>query len=82
LVTELFNGPVGTVGVAATSDGYVVARLKEIQPIDPATEEAQRTKLRDELRQALGSDLLQQFQAGLRERFSVSINQRAVEQAY
>jgi peptidyl-prolyl cis-trans isomerase D len=81
LVTQLFNGAVGTVGVTATTDGYVVARLKEIQPVDPATEDAQRTKLRDEQRQALGSDLLQQFQAGLRERFSVSINQRAVDQA-
>jgi len=81
LVTLLFNGAVGTVGVAATTDGYVVARLKEIQPVDPATEDAQRTKLRDEQRQALGSDLLQQFEAGLRERFSVSINQRAVDQA-
>jgi peptidyl-prolyl cis-trans isomerase D len=82
LVTELFNGPVGTVGVAPIADGYIVARLKEIQPVDPATADAQRTKLRDELRQALGSDLLQQFQAGLRDRFSVSINQRAVDQAY
>jgi len=81
LVTELFGGAVGTVGMADASDGYVIARLKEIQAVDPATAEAQRTKLRDELRQAVGNDLLEQFGTALRQRFSVSINQRAVEQA-
>jgi peptidyl-prolyl cis-trans isomerase D len=81
LVGELFGGPVGTVGVAQTSGGYVVGRLKEILPVDPATADAQRTKLRDQLRQSLGNDLLQQFEAGLRERYTVRIDQRAVDQA-
>jgi peptidyl-prolyl cis-trans isomerase D len=81
LVGQLFGGAVGTVGVAASSDGYVVARLTEILPVDPASIEAQRTKLKDELRQALGNDLLQQFEATLRERYSVKIDHRAVDQA-
>jgi peptidyl-prolyl cis-trans isomerase D len=81
IVTTLFGGAAGTVAVAETAEGYVVARLKEVQPVDPATADAQRTKLRDELRQALGSDLLQEFQTSLRNRYSVSINQRAVDLA-
>ncbi|HUA52589.1 MAG TPA: peptidyl-prolyl cis-trans isomerase [Candidatus Sulfotelmatobacter sp.] len=81
LVGQLFGGPVGTVGVARTADGYVVGRLKEILPVDPATADAQRSKLEDQLRQALSGDLLQEFEAGLRDRFSVTINQKAVEQA-
>ncbi|MBV8166604.1 MAG: peptidyl-prolyl cis-trans isomerase [Alphaproteobacteria bacterium] len=81
LAGQLFTGPVGAVGVAPTTDGYVVARLKEILPVDPASAEAQRTKLKDELRQALGNDVLQQFEAVLRERYTVKIDQRAVDQA-
>ncbi|MBI3514416.1 MAG: SurA N-terminal domain-containing protein [Proteobacteria bacterium] len=81
LIGQLFGGGVGTVGVANTADGYMVARLKEVLPVDPATADAQRTKLRDQLRQSLGNDLLQQFEAGLRERFTVRIDQRAVDQA-
>jgi hypothetical protein len=81
LVTQLFTGAVGTAGIASTPEGYVVGRLKEILPVDPASADAQRTKLTDELRQAYGNDLLQQFESGLREHFSVTINQHAVDQA-
>jgi peptidyl-prolyl cis-trans isomerase D len=81
LVGALFGGAVGTVGVAATPDGYRVGRLTEILPVDPASVEAQRTKLKDELRQTLGGDLLQQFETRLRERYSVTIDPHAVEQA-
>ena len=81
LAGQLFGGPLGTAGVAQAADGYVVGRLKEILPVDPATADAQRTKLKDELRQSLGNDLLQAFESGLRGRYSVTIDQKAVEQA-
>jgi peptidyl-prolyl cis-trans isomerase D len=80
VVTQLFGGPIGTVAVGAGPDGYIVARLTKIEPVDPATADAQLTKLTSELHQALGNDLLQQFESGLRERFRVRINQTAVEQ--
>jgi peptidyl-prolyl cis-trans isomerase D len=81
LPSQLFAGPVGTVAMGQTSEGYLVARLKEILPVDPVGAEAQLTKLQGELKQTMGNDLLQQFEAGLRSRFSVSVNQKAVDQA-
>ncbi|MEE8516285.1 MAG: SurA N-terminal domain-containing protein [Alphaproteobacteria bacterium] len=78
LVTKLFSLKPGQAGMARTSDGFVVAVLKDIKGAD-----ANAKKAKDEMRQALGrgisDDLLGQFTGALRNQFGVEINQKTIE---
>ncbi len=79
LVGEMFRLQVNQAGIAAGREGAWVVRLSEIRPADPATDAAGVTRVRDELRQQLNSDLLQEYLSDLRARYGVTVDRQQVE---
>ncbi len=79
LVGEMFRLRVNQAGVAAGRDGAWVVRVSEIRPVDPAADAAGVTRVRDELRQQLNSDLLQEYLSALRDRYGVTVDRQQVE---
>jgi len=62
-----------------TDDGQMVVRLAEIRAADPLTGGDKLSDLQHELDQALQSDTLAQYEAGLRNSAKVKVNSRAAE---
>ena len=78
VVEAVFAGKPGEVQVVPLDDGVAVVRIEAVLPATPdATADS---AVRTELGEALGGDLLAQYAAGLRQRFGVEINPRALEQ--
>lgn len=82
LVRQLFTLAPGGVAAAETSDGRVVARLKEIKPVDPATAGGALEPLRQEMARTLGTELVEQFGNALRQRYPVSIERATIDAMY
>ena len=80
LAAKLFEIAKGGVTTAAASNGYLVARLVEIQPVDLAKDSDAVAGLQDNLAESLQSDLLSGFISALQEQMGVRINQRVVEE--
>ena len=78
-VSALFAGPVGTTAVAPRPDGYVVAQLDQVLPVDPAAVAERRPAVTTELRDATGVDLLTAFQTALRQQIPVQIDRKAID---
>ncbi|MBI1206541.1 MAG: peptidylprolyl isomerase [Azospirillum sp.] len=79
LVTRLFTLTVGGVASAATAEGQVVARLKEIVPADPTAQGAALDPVKRAVVQSVASDLGAQFVDGLRQRYPVWIDQARLQ---
>lgn len=79
LIVKLFDLRPGQAAMAAGRDGYVVGRLKAVQPADPAADQAGVNSLGAELSEGLANDLVVQFGEALRDRFGVKIHPQAVE---
>lgn len=76
---ELFEAKEpGVVSVGRTADGFVIARLKEIRPVDTA-DEATTVQINRAIGQALSSELFDQFQQSLRSRYPVVIDRKALD---
>jgi peptidyl-prolyl cis-trans isomerase D len=80
LAARLFEIDKGEVAVAPAQNGYVVARLIEIRPVDLSAESAAVKGLQDVLAASLQSDLLSGFIAALRAQTGVQIYQSVVEE--
>lgn len=74
LIGDLFRIRPGQAGMADAPGGYVVARLKEILPADPAA----TGTLAEVLANGMVSDVLVQYNTGLRNRFRVEIDEAAL----
>jgi peptidyl-prolyl cis-trans isomerase D len=72
---KLFTTKLGNVVSGPTSDGYLVAAVKEIRPADPATDADGVKAVRQQLAQLLQNDLLTGFGAALRERHPVTLDE-------
>jgi peptidyl-prolyl cis-trans isomerase D len=79
LVGEMFRLQLNAAGVATGRDGSWVVRLTEIQPADPAADATAVTRLREELRQQLSSDVLREFLGATRARYGVTIDQPQID---
>lgn len=82
LLKALFAAQPGEVVKSATSDGWVVARLKAIVPADPATAKFLVEGVREAERRAVSGDLLAQFAEGLRGLYPVRVNQERINQMF
>jgi peptidyl-prolyl cis-trans isomerase D len=80
LVAEIFRVAPGGAARAATGEGQVVARLKEIHAAEPAAGGEVLTKLTEELRRGMAADLVGQFTNALRVRYPVYVNESRVKQ--
>lgn len=81
VVDELFKEPVGGAAAGRAEDGYVVARLHEIQPADPATDTAGVAAVERALADSLRGDVQNAFVSTLRQEFPVKINRQALEES-
>ena len=80
-VAALFDAKPGQVVTVPVQDGFAVARLTSVLP-PAAASEADNTSaaaLRGELTEAMRGDIVTQFAAGMRDRYSVKINPRALQ---
>jgi peptidyl-prolyl cis-trans isomerase D len=80
LAAKLFEIAKGEVTIAAAPDGYLVARLIEIRPVDVAKDTDAVAGLQDTLAGSLQSDLLSGFISALREQTGVQVYERVVEE--
>lgn len=82
LVEKLFSSLPGDAAMARGDNAYVVAQLKDIKPVETTSTKADAKALSENLKQAIGNDLLSQLASGLRKEHKVTINQRAIDQLY
>lgn len=75
LLAPLFEAAVGAPVMVPTRSGYAVAQLAEIIPFDPDSDAEALDSLRRETEQRMADDLDAQFQAAVRARADVRINQ-------
>ena len=80
LLPPLFEAKRGEATMAEIRGGFAVASVAEILRLDPMTDPLGMGRVRVEIEQAVGDDLEQQFQAALRVRANVRINERLLDQ--
>jgi len=80
LLPGLFAAKPGEVTMAATADGFAVARLAEVVAADVAADTAGLARVKGEVEQSMQDDLEAQFAAALRARSSVTINPSMMDQ--
>lgn len=82
LAAELFKASPGGVAMAPTANGFMVAQLKEVRAAPAITADNPADALSRSLDQAVRNDVLDQFAAALRGRYTVSVNQAAVDSLF
>lgn len=80
LITKLFGINPRQAAMAQGTDGYLIARLKEVRVGNPAGDSDGVKILRQQISQAVGGDLLAQLGNALQQRYPISINRQAVDQ--
>ncbi len=68
--------------MAPTANGFMVARLKEVRAAAAITADNPASALSRSLDQAVRNDVLDQFAAALRGRYTVSVDQAAVDSLF
>jgi peptidyl-prolyl cis-trans isomerase D len=81
VVGELFKEPVGGAAAGRADDGYVVARLQEVQPADPTADTDGVAAVEQTLADSLRADIQNAFASTLRQEFPVKINRQALEES-
>ncbi|MGB8274307.1 MAG: SurA N-terminal domain-containing protein [Alphaproteobacteria bacterium] len=79
VVAELFQAKVGGAAAGESDTGSVAAVLTEVKAADPAADKDGVEGLTATLRNAIGTDLLVQYGAALEQRYSVRIDQKALD---
>ena len=79
VVAALFDVEPGETVVVPVKDGFAVARLKSVLPPAAETDRTAEANIRTELTELMRGDILAQFAAGMRDRYPVRINPRALE---
>ncbi len=83
VVSDLFEfKTAGKVAVGRSGNGYVVAKLQEIQPAQSLKDVDGYRGLAQNLRATISSDLLYQYNQALRDQHGASVNNTLVEQLF
>ncbi|WP_298372635.1 peptidylprolyl isomerase [Azospirillum sp.] len=82
LVAKLFAAKPGEVVSGTSADSQIVARLREIIPVDPAAPDASFGPLETSVNQGVESDLMAQFGNALRVRYPVQIHRQRIDQFF
>jgi peptidyl-prolyl cis-trans isomerase D len=82
LTARVFALKIGEAAIGDSNDGVVVARLKEIKVPDPVKDPATRDQVSKALSQSIGADLMDEFVAGLRDRYTVTVHQDVLAQRF
>lgn len=79
-VAELFRAEkTGAVAVARGQDGWIVAMLTDILPVQNPTEAAGFAEVQDDIRDGLADDLTAQFLQSFADRYGVEVNRDLIE---
>jgi peptidyl-prolyl cis-trans isomerase D len=79
VVAAIFEVKPGETVVVPVQDGFAVARLKSVLPPAAEADRTAEASIRTELTESMRGDILAQFAAGMRGRYPVKINPRALE---
>lgn len=79
VLEDLFKAKVGDIVMGPTADGYAVVRLKDIQSATSSTNDGDLQQLQETLSSAIANDVLQEYTRALRDEYSVSVNQAALD---
>jgi len=82
LVRDLFAAQTGGAVSGRSGDGYVVAKLIDIQPANPGTDPTGVAAAKESLTDTLKGDIQAQFSAALRDEFPVEIHPSVLEQIF
>jgi peptidyl-prolyl cis-trans isomerase D len=82
LNARMFTLKVGEAATGDSKDGVVVAQLKEIKAVDPAKDPTARERVSQALSQSIGADLMDEFVAGLRDRYTVTVRPDVLAQRF
>jgi len=84
LFETMFAAKPDAVGVGASNSGQIVAKLVEVIPADPTLVQAATSinMLSTNMAEAMASDLMAQYMAGLRARYGVTINRSILDTLY
>ncbi|MGE5540041.1 MAG: peptidyl-prolyl cis-trans isomerase [Gemmatimonas sp.] len=74
LQAQIFSLKQGEAAVGESPDAFVVARVKEIKTPDAAKDPAVRNQIAESLSRSVSADLMDEFVAGLRDRYTVTVN--------
>jgi hypothetical protein len=78
----VFATAIDSYGMAESAGGVYIVRMKEIQAADPAADPAGMKRLHDDLKSGMEADLRATFLDAMRELFPVSIDRKAVDEAF
>ena len=79
---ELFKLAQGKAQAVRSTDGNVIVRPKEIQPVDLAKEKDTLERFGKQLDIAIGNDLVAELLAGLRQKYGVKLNEAVFQSAF
>ncbi|GAA0591472.1 peptidylprolyl isomerase [Caenispirillum bisanense] len=83
IVGDLFVGAEpGTVAVAQGDDGWVVARLTAVHPLQQPTEAPFFAQARRQVQTAVADDLATQFLNAYAERFGIEVNREVINRSF
>ena len=82
LNAQVFSLKIGEAASGEANDAFVVARLKEIKPPDPIKDPTTRGQVSEALSRSLGTDLMDEFVAGLRDRYTVTTHPDVLAQRF
>lgn len=79
IASQLFALKTGEAAVVAGGDGHSVVRLTEIRAADPSADAEGLARLRTQVGQQIGNELIQQLATALRARFGVAVNRDIID---
>ena len=79
LLPDLFKAKTGGVVMGQTAEGYAVAKLRDVQSTAPNADDGDYKRLQETLSGAIANDVLQEYTRALRNEYSVSVNQAALD---
>lgn len=79
LAAALFRLKPGGLAVSESDKGFVVGELKSITAADPAQNKEEAKSIADQLRTAVADDMVNQYIAALKQRYTVTIHRDAVD---
>lgn len=79
VAAQLFALKPGETAVTPGRDGHYVVVLKEVRPTDPATDPDGVARLREQISEQIGNDLVQEYLAALRARYGVTIDHAVID---
>ena len=82
LIGGIFKIKPGEAVSARGSDGYYVARLKEIAAANPAADKAGLDEVSKQIGKSLNADIFVQLAGALRNRFGTDVNRRALNNLF